>query len=594
VLEVGLLLVVVSLPHLVWATLDTRFPDDHDGYYTAGLAEFISAWREASNPMDRVRLPFQLMEESRHHPKLVASVLLVELGLMGATATTWRLAGLPFLWLLVVGSWLAGRQALGHRGGLMTGFVIASLPISLELTRQWHLQFQAACVGALVLAVAMLARSQPGRIRLWGGLGVLLGIRLYLHPIALPDGLALLGALLMAILPQLRRRRWRPLAGWVVAAATALVVSGPFFGVPGALPWWSFQDYAAGNSALLLPLDRTNWIEMWLPLRHALKQHVMSELAVLVFVPGLLLVPICAVLAPTSRGLLLFLSLLVAVQLPLAYRTVGHGGFVLDWVALLLPLLLLSLISLKWAISAAASRFRIVRAAVGVWSIALMLVCTSLAWVPLIAVGGRPDPVIDQTPYNVPILRRFLISETGGVEWTHHFPSRSAGAVAALPAALSEAGGTGGDAVVAVVALERVAGSCEWRVGETTLLECFTDYLFVLSGFSGLARDEALVADARFLLVRLYVAPTGEAHRRHPSRTDWRALMPKVNQPPECFEEAKDTLESRFPGTLSWFDDPAFALIGGNNVWPTYQPRVLLVDRGTGLVTVPRARKLPR
>lgn len=253
-LVVALLLGTAQL--LGFAAFDGRYPNDHDDFYTAAFAPGVAAARHGE-PAELLRA----VAQAPLHPPLAPATLSATLLVLGPSRFAFRAANLPWLLLLITGTWLLARDLIGRSAADLSAFVVATLPLIIQASRKWDTQFHAASLTPFGLWLAVRALRAPGGgpRRLWVGLGAWQALRLCVHPIVVPDvavtllavGIALPGTALGAGV-----RVGARLGRWGLAAATTLLLAGPVLGwwpgVFGRLPW-SFASYLAARGSYTRP-----------------------------------------------------------------------------------------------------------------------------------------------------------------------------------------------------------------------------------------------------------------------------------------------------------------------------------------------------
>ena len=190
-----ILLLASTASLLLWAVLDNREPDDHDGYYTGDVLGALTEMPDAPVGQAVSRFARFIWRDSEHPP--VASVMTwATLTVGGRSRLAFRLATLPFLLMLVAGTTWAGWELLGRRWGILAGAVVGGLPTVINASRKADYVFHLAGVTALGLAVALtLLVRRPRAIGTWVLLGVLCGLRLETHALSLPSTVATFGAI---------------------------------------------------------------------------------------------------------------------------------------------------------------------------------------------------------------------------------------------------------------------------------------------------------------------------------------------------------------------------------------------------------------
>jgi len=588
-LQFALAVVLCALPLVVWAFWDTRPPDDHDYSYTGTAFALLAEW-EAATGRERASLLIQNFFFRGSHPQGTQTLLFLTLVGFGATRLVYRLAVLPFLLLLIGGSYLAGRRILGHREALLVAFIVSMSPFCLEMTRQWELHFCAAGLSACSLALALSLLLQPDRNRsLWVALGLLSGLRLYFHPVAVPDIVATYASLgLLLVVFDRSSERLRRCVNGCLSLGCATAVGSWMLGFwhrQWPPPSWVMSRYFAGRAKMVAPdTERFDAVDGLLSLPGRLQVNLGEEWLLLLFIPGLLfLLPALRAATGERRSALRFLTLSIGVQLPIAVMATSAGGFVTDWVALVIPTTVLALAVLEWQLFATRPRLR------RLWIFAVLACGLAVAWVPLgLSILG-PDPIQDPAAYHRSAwTARFVVSEGGGVMRTHDTASRSVGAVSELPRTLRSAWPghpAASPARLGISALVRVSREprsatttpsekrgCVWSKGDLPQLSQEALHgLFAVNGFPAGVRTIP-AKQARFVLVGL----VDHSIQLPVAFGVWR---PEVGVDLSCLEQARRQVEAQLGGEARVLSDPAMVLYGSSNR-PLPHVDFLLLDRG--------------
>lgn len=600
-LLIGLLL--LTLPHLLFLAVDQRPPNDHDGWYNGGVPGSLANIGLVEGLGSKLRVVIDQFLFEGWHPQGPQTVLLAVLALFGPSLFLFRATNLLFFWLMLGGAYACGRQLRGHRFGLLMAGLLGWLPAMLVYARKWEPMFHGSAVSVVALAFALRCiRADAATLRWpWIGLGVTLGARFYTHPTALPDIFVVLGATCGMALWRARRAAeplpWRKVAlvsgltlglgAWYLGLLP-VVHDEPSYRLLSYLDWR--RGYLYSDYPVLDP--HRNWAAIAKLVRGLALWH-WQLLLLVIALPGLWLVPRLARAAPTDGVALL--AVIAAIQLPPVFVTMKNGGMVVDWLHLE-PLFLL-------LCSAAVATLAGAR---WLFGFAIANVVFAALVVPLLSLTA-PDPVFDDRAWTLRWLDPWTHLETGDVEETPHLLSPGAQAGDTVARILAERLGEerrGRNALLEVVDATLVqpppdvgapwcgtahappAGCCgfqlEDRGGSRDRFRSVWPFLF--AGFSGLDTNEA-DADHRFVLVRLWhpddvYGPLFEGQDWEPERATPVRM---------CLDAAAQQVEALYPGaTIERVDDPAGRLI--SRMWAyavPYAHRAFLVDRGTGVATLP-------
>lgn len=413
-------LLVLAASHLiVFAAFDHRPRNDHDAWFTVGVDEEAHRFRVGGFGEKVATLWGRAMSRHSGHPQGAQTWLVALTGTVGLDRATLRLANMPFLLLMVAGMALAGRQLGSARLALLAAFVAACLPLVVHMSRKWFIHFHGAALVPIALAFALAAlRNGPATRRLvWVGLGVALGARAWMHPIAMPDA-ALTFVLLGGLLLLAGRRRGEPLGpvlvGLGLTAACALAVALPQLLWSESTGGHDGSEYRAHASTWL---NRRRFDEQGLPglardfgslAKLVATHHWMAGVTWLLMVPGLLVAPF---VARSERGRqMLFLGLLALPQVGAAAFLHGTGAFAADWLHVHLELILLALVALDAALPDRARP---------IWIGALLLQGLFVVSAPLIVSFDGPDPLARPEAYDG-LMAPFATSDHGSTWETHH------------------------------------------------------------------------------------------------------------------------------------------------------------------------------
>lgn len=397
--------------------------NDHDPEFAGGVGPSALAWGQASYLDRAALLRERLLQHQERHPQLPQAVLLAWTGTLGWSRAVIRLGNLPWLLLLLVGTWLLARELSEPRLALLAAFLVGTLPVVQHMSRKWFPHFFAAAAAPLAMALVLIAlrQARSGGVKswVWVALGVVQGLRLHLHPIGAPD-VAITSALLLVGLWLSRQHiaalPWRGLLG---AASLAAVLGAPavFAGATheGGI---GFSEYLRMVSGYLSPRDLSLHR---LPL--ALGAAILPGAALCVVLPGLVGLGVAGRPGLARLGTRL-VAARVALQIPLILVTVGNGGFLADWMLLAPDCVVLCALGLGRLTERSGAGRWLYGAAIAQGVVTLL--------VPL-GLGLAAPNALAAPPPGSALWGR---SEHGGLYNTHHIPLRAPQAGAMLAAAL--------------------------------------------------------------------------------------------------------------------------------------------------------------
>lgn|GEM_PF-3281361 len=432
----GLILLLATCQLVLFAAFDRRGLDDHDPFFAGPVATGLEAF-SAAELTERPGLLWDFAtRDFGLHPRLAQTWLLGFCGTFGWNEQTLRLANLPWALLLVVGTWLLGRELGSVRAALLSAFIVSTLPVFVQLSRKFFIQFHAAALVPLSLAIALslLRTGRGARWWLWGAFGLVVGLRLSSHPVQLVDTVALIAStcILVPLATKQGPGRWRAGAWALGAVAVGSLIGAPwlFGGSPEAESGFRFYLRHAQRFTNLDFLFRGDLAPLGggvrAVVRHLWTAWWMPPATILVFLPGVL-----AWGASLRRGRHLgltpraWLTLLVGLQLPALLISVTNAGFVSDWFFLLPTVVTLALAALDQLVGP-----RLPAWARMAWLALVLAQGLGVVAIPIVASLRGPDPVHHPEAYMGPVLVWFTRTEHGGTGNTHHLLSRrdSAGA----------------------------------------------------------------------------------------------------------------------------------------------------------------------
>ena len=426
---------------LLFCALDQRPPDDHDDFYTGDVTWSLQDLDEAPL-LARPGVLLRHFARGDLHPQLAQTTLLASLATFGRSRFVFRASNLPFYLLLVFGTWLLARQLASDRLAVIAAFATANVPMVINYSRKWDIQFHAACLAPLGLALGLAALRADGKHarKLWLAFGAWQGLRLYTHPIVVPDVAATAGLLLGAAWLQGREagRPLRPrLQGWGWGIGATGVVGLYYLGIAGRLigePGYSLRTYVMHRGSY----SETTWWQTadLLARLHHLYQlacevvwlHAMPLFTVLLL-PGLLLAPWVILRRrlwsddePGRRWLLAVVAGTAAAQVPLAVLGTSNRAFLNDWLFVVPYAVVLSLVCLRVAARRLSNGGA--RAARG-WAIAIVIAGLLHHALPLGVWAAGHDPIEEPGSWSGRLLTPFVRSTSGRHYTTHHVPMRA-------------------------------------------------------------------------------------------------------------------------------------------------------------------------
>jgi len=428
------LIVLLALGSLaLFSAQDRRDPNDHDNYYADEILPALTDYADPEHSGGRSAVLAREFLERGSYPPLARVSLLATLGELGVSRAVFRGANLPFLLLLVLGTWLLGRQLGGARVGLLAALLVVGIPSMLNHSRKFAPPWHAAALTPLTWALLLLAARLKGR-GAWGAAvaaGFLQGARAYTHPIVYPD----IAVSSLAVLAWSGTRYWRarePAALKSVlrvaaAGGLALLLSSHVLGweLLGSEPNYSFNKYQASRAHIVGGgIDAAALLSAaMLYLREWFTMHLLPTGFILALVGGLACL-YRAARGPHNEGweLACVLTAALVIQAPLALLTVSRGTFTADWMVLEPTACVLAAWGVLGAVRRSAPWARLWAYSAGGHSVLVLLV-------PLLLGAVLPSP------FENPDLwtdgpGRFLARSSSGRVWnTHIVPIKEAGAL---------------------------------------------------------------------------------------------------------------------------------------------------------------------
>ena len=339
-------LALLAAQLVVFAVLDRRPMNDHDPEFAGVAVQDSVSIRTAHTTADKLDvLKRRLLQHSERHPQLPQALLAAWMGVTGWSRLHLRLSNLPWLLLLLVGTYLAARELAEHRLALLAMWLVGTLPLVVHMSRKWFPHLHAAALAPLALWLALRLFREEARSRWapWIALGAVQGLRLHTHPIGLPDVILIYGLLAVMLGSQDRGRLGR--------LGVAVVLTG-LIGSP-ALFAGDLHDDGIGLAAYLSMVGHfiaADWIaagpSRWLEVLGAVAGKawwaILPGVLLLVLLPGVAGARRVLAGSPKAR----FVALLLALQLPAAVLTVGNHGFLSDWMLLGTHMIILATLGL--------------------------------------------------------------------------------------------------------------------------------------------------------------------------------------------------------------------------------------------------------
>jgi dolichyl-phosphate-mannose-protein mannosyltransferase len=185
---------------------------------------YLEGWRGGGAP----GLAAAVMNGSPYLPPLLPLSSVPFYLLFGRTRLAAHLASALFLVLFLAGAFLLAARRAGPRAGLLAVFLLGSFTATLNLSRDYQMDFPAAALVTLSL-VALDRGRDPARRALIAACGALAGLAVVAKTVS---GVFLAGPVVWAARDARRNGRTRRevLGASLIAAATAATV---------AAPWWA-------------------------------------------------------------------------------------------------------------------------------------------------------------------------------------------------------------------------------------------------------------------------------------------------------------------------------------------------------------------
>lgn len=609
----ALLGLVLSLPQLLFLAVDQRPPNDHDTWYTSGVAQSLTNAALADGPEGTARVVLDHFLFEGWHPQGAQTVLLVAMLLFGPSLLVFRAVTIGYWALLVGSSYAVGRQLRSHRFGLLTMVLVGWLPGILAYSRKWDPMLHGAAISVLGWAFALRClRPDAARLRWpWVGLALTLGARFYTHPTGLPD-LGLVAVLVpsLALLGARRRGeppgplRWRAaglllgvfaLGAWFLGCLP-LVPDEPSYALPHYLRWRMFY-VGTGGGELSLARELEGLLKLG---RSLFFWHWQPGQVLFLGLPGLIgLGRLLRRGVPDEVRMLLVLLLL---QVPIVIHTFANGAVTPDWIHLTPLAVILAALGLC-EVAAMPRLRRLPILAVGYAAVAALVP-------PAVALLG-PDPLLDDRPYQSPLLEPFAHVETGDFAVTPHLLSDHTQAADRLFDWIAERSEPAPDEVLLLAVRDLtvldgperdegawcgdadIEGCCRFEQGRRGGGQAAFRPVWParFAGWGGVDVTREPTHDRRFVLVRLwhaddFIGPTFEGQR-------WEPLGSTVAR--RCHGAARRWVEDRWLGSrVIDLSDPPGRLI--SRMWALrteYAHQGFLVDRGHGTVARPAEFESP-
>ncbi len=614
----------VGLALVVFAVADNRPPDDHDDFYTAALASDVWQFQEASLAGKLKVLGHRLKEgPGQFHPQLAQTALVAALGTFGSSQAVFRLSNLPFLLLLLFGSYLLARELSGPRLAILSAFVVGTLPIVTNYSRKWDIQFHAAALTPLGLYLGLRALRASGKDswKWWIGLGVAQGLRMHTHPIVVSDvavTFALLGVASIGIARARGRAADLPIRQLIVALGLCHLIStwmlgvyGNVLGEPGyslhhylpqriggggylSTTWWSKAILVAQAGLVLDLIREVQWI------------HLMRS-TWLLLLPGIIATPVLLLwrgkvdLADSvRRWQALVIAAAIAIQVPPILLATSNKAFLNDWLFMVPGGTILALVAMSRIAHLAGEHSLRVRRA---WTAALVANGILLTTIPLGVSLAGPEPMEEPEFYEQGALWPFTRSTSGRHFATHHLVSSWRYPGERIAQKIKEKEGLG-TAKIGILDLSWDPShasqpgcqlgdaadpeSWRWTPPEDIVLPPLpplSPWPFSFEGFKDLKvigarpqEGEEASPLPRFVAVRLWLMPS------NPWIAERQTCTPRERLPEDFLVAARSLVSNRLGGSvqIEVLPDPTGWLLATVIEWdrePSYLGTALLVDQ---------------
>jgi len=613
-------LAFVTFVLLVFGVTDNRPPDDHDDFYTAALADDVWKFEEAS-PLGKLRVLGHRFKEGpgQFHPQLAQTFLVAAMGTFGRSSTVFRLANLPFLLLLVFGTYLLARELSGPRLAVLAAFVVGTLPIVTNYSRKWDIQFHAAALTPLGLYLGLRALRSVGRDgwKWWIGFGIVQGLRMHTHPIVISDVAVTFAILGAAMLPmgriqgassQLLIRQLIVALGVTHLISTWMLgVYGNVLGEPGyslhhylpqriggggylSTAWWGKAILVAQMGLVLDLIREVQWL------------HLMRT-TWLLLLPGIIAAPVLLLWRgkleredSIHRWQSAVVAAAIAIQIPPILLATSNKAFLNDWLYLVPGGTVLALVAMDRIVHLAGAHSGRLRLG---WSVALVANGILLTLVPLGVSLAGPEPMEKPDFYDQGPLWAFTRSTSGRHFATHHLVSRWQYPGERIAQTIKDNDWGDGTARLGVLDLSwdpsyggqpgcnlgdpSDAESWVWSAPDDIVLPPLpplSPWPFSFVGFKNLqvVAPEGEERGPRFTAVRLWLIP----------RDTWiaerQACRPSERLPENFLAGARAMVQGRLGGgsSIDVLADPTGWLLATVIEWdrePSYLGTALLVDR---------------
>jgi hypothetical protein len=619
-----LVMLFVALGLVVFSVADNRPPDDHDDFYTAALAHDVWQFEQAS-VLGKMRVLGHRLKEGpgQFHPQLAQTFLVATLGTFGTSQTFFRLSNLPFLLLLVFGSYLLARELSGPRLAILAAFVVGTLPIVTNYSRKWDIQFHAAALTPLGLYLGLRALRARGKDswKWWVGLGVVQGLRMHTHPIVISDvavTFALLGVAAVGIARSRGSLSELPIRQLIVALGVCHIISTWMLGVYGNVlgePGYSLHHYLPQRIGGGGYLSSTWWSKAILVAQLGLVLDLIREVqwihlmrtTWLLLLPGIIATPVLLLwrgkLEPEDslrRWQALVIAGAIAIQLPPVLLATSNKAFLNDWLFMVPGGTILALVAMARVAHLAGERSDRIRRG---WSAALVVNGALLLIVPLGVSLAGPEPIEEPSFYEQGMLWPFTRSTSGRHFATHHLISswRYPGERIAQTIKDNEGMGTARLGILDLswdpshlsqpgCRLGAASDPASWRWAppdDIVLppLPPLSPWPFSFEGFEKLevvgtvpVEGEELRSLPRFVAVRLWLMPD------NPWIAERQTCTPQERLPEDFLSGARTMVAERLGGSVQVqvLPDPTGWLLATVIEWdrePSYLGTALLVDQ---------------
>jgi len=180
-----LLLLTVTIVHCYFFTVDKRPAIDHDGIYFITVPPMYNYLEE-----NGLNAKFLLIHHSSwvssysSSPQLASMITATIFFFFGKSFFIFKLINLIYFYILIIATYFIANDIIDHRAGILSSFVVATMPMIIDYSRKNHVFFSSASIA--ILAILFFIKSDNFSNRKYSFFwGITVGFMMLFHYVGL-------------------------------------------------------------------------------------------------------------------------------------------------------------------------------------------------------------------------------------------------------------------------------------------------------------------------------------------------------------------------------------------------------------------------